>query len=135
MMGRNWLKGTAGDAIHAILCAAGQNLRLLLCVFATFCTSIRGSAGNGSGNSGCSRQIHRATMMRRPLGNALDDRPNRETRFFRSDGVERMKSTTNDFYRAAKRRTPRAMRLPLGNRRFNFAPQRPIACRCGVSMG
>jgi IS5 family transposase len=30
LMDRNWLKGIAGDAMHAILCAAGQNLRLLL---------------------------------------------------------------------------------------------------------
>ena len=30
LMDRNWLKGTAGDAMHSILCAAGQNLRLLL---------------------------------------------------------------------------------------------------------
>ena len=29
-MDRNWQKGTAGEAMHAILCAAGQNLRLLL---------------------------------------------------------------------------------------------------------
>jgi IS5 family transposase len=27
---RNYLKGTAGDAINAILCAAGDNLRLIL---------------------------------------------------------------------------------------------------------
>jgi IS5 family transposase len=27
---RNYLKGTAGDAINAILCAAGHNLRLIL---------------------------------------------------------------------------------------------------------
>jgi transposase, IS5 family len=36
LMGRNRLKGTAGDAIHAILCAAGQNLRLLLHAIAAF---------------------------------------------------------------------------------------------------
>jgi transposase, IS5 family len=36
LMGRNWLKGTAGDAMHAILCAAGQNLRLLLRAIAAF---------------------------------------------------------------------------------------------------
>jgi transposase, IS5 family len=27
---RNYLKGTAGDALNAILCAAGLNLRLIL---------------------------------------------------------------------------------------------------------
>ena len=36
LMDRNWLKGTAGDAMHAILCAAGQNLRLLLRAIAAF---------------------------------------------------------------------------------------------------
>ena len=30
LMDRNWLKGTAGDAMHPILCAVGQNLHLLL---------------------------------------------------------------------------------------------------------
>ena len=29
-LGRNWLKGSEGDAIHAVLCGAGHNLRLLL---------------------------------------------------------------------------------------------------------
>ena len=29
-LGRNWLKGADGDAIHAVLCAAGYNLRLLI---------------------------------------------------------------------------------------------------------
>ncbi len=29
-MERNWLKGAIGDAIHAVLCACGYNLRLLL---------------------------------------------------------------------------------------------------------
>ncbi len=36
LMDRNWLKGTAGDAMHAILCAADQNLRLLLRAIAAF---------------------------------------------------------------------------------------------------
>ena len=27
---RNWLKGTLGDALHAVLCGAGHNIRLLL---------------------------------------------------------------------------------------------------------
>jgi IS5 family transposase len=29
-LGRNWLKGAQGDAIHAVLCAAGHNIRLLI---------------------------------------------------------------------------------------------------------
>ena len=36
LLDRNWLNGTAGDAMHAILCAAGQNLRLLLRAIAAF---------------------------------------------------------------------------------------------------
>ena len=27
---RNWLKGTIGDAVHAVLCGAGHDLRLLM---------------------------------------------------------------------------------------------------------
>ncbi|WP_076796973.1 MULTISPECIES: hypothetical protein [Burkholderiaceae] len=27
---RNWFKGTLGDAIHAVLCGAGYNLRMIL---------------------------------------------------------------------------------------------------------
>ena len=27
---RNWLKGTAGDAFHALLCGCGHNLRMIL---------------------------------------------------------------------------------------------------------
>ena len=27
---RNWLKGALGDAVHAVLCGAGLNLRMLI---------------------------------------------------------------------------------------------------------
>ena len=30
LLGKNWLKGTEGDALHAILCGAGHNLRMIL---------------------------------------------------------------------------------------------------------
>ena len=31
---RNWLKGALGDALHAVLCGAGHNIRLLrFCAF------------------------------------------------------------------------------------------------------
>jgi IS5 family transposase len=30
LLDRNWLKGSKGDAMHVVLCAAGQNLRLIL---------------------------------------------------------------------------------------------------------
>ena len=29
-LGRNWLKGPLGDAMHAVLCGAGQNIRLII---------------------------------------------------------------------------------------------------------
>ena len=29
-LGRNWLKGSLGDAVHAVLCGAGHNLRMIL---------------------------------------------------------------------------------------------------------
>lgn len=30
LLGRNWLKGALGDAMHAVLCGAGHNLRMIL---------------------------------------------------------------------------------------------------------
>jgi IS5 family transposase len=42
-MDRNWLKGEVGDAIHAVLCAAGYNIRWLMrailagCISPIFC--------------------------------------------------------------------------------------------------
>jgi len=36
LLERNWLKGRVGDAIHAVLCGAGQNLRLILRALAVF---------------------------------------------------------------------------------------------------
>lgn len=30
LLGRNWLKGSLGDAMHALLCGAGHNLRMIL---------------------------------------------------------------------------------------------------------
>lgn len=29
-LGRNWLKGTLGDAMHAVLCGAGHNIWLII---------------------------------------------------------------------------------------------------------
>ncbi|KVR00633.1 IS5/IS1182 family transposase [Burkholderia ubonensis] len=34
---RNWLKGALGDAIHAVLCGAGHNLRMILRKLRLFC--------------------------------------------------------------------------------------------------
>jgi IS5 family transposase len=29
-LARNWLKGTLGDRLHAVLCGVGHNLRMIL---------------------------------------------------------------------------------------------------------
>jgi IS5 family transposase len=34
---RNWLKGALGDALHAMLCGAGHNLRMILRAIRLFC--------------------------------------------------------------------------------------------------
>ncbi len=39
-LGRNWLKFALGDALHAILCGAGHNIRLLLRQLRRFYTFI-----------------------------------------------------------------------------------------------
>ena len=36
-LGRNWLKGALGDAMHAVLCGAGHNLRIILRKLRLFC--------------------------------------------------------------------------------------------------
>ncbi|CBW76710.1 Transposase (plasmid) [Mycetohabitans rhizoxinica HKI 454] len=38
---RNWLKGALGDAIHAVLCGAGHNLRMILRKLRLFYALIR----------------------------------------------------------------------------------------------
>jgi len=54
-LGKNWLQGAEGDAIHAVLCGAGHNFRMILRalrLFWTFifmalpeCVAIMGQAG------------------------------------------------------------------------------------------
>ena len=34
---RNWLKGSMGDALHAVLCGAGHNLRMILKAIRLYC--------------------------------------------------------------------------------------------------
>ena len=36
-LGRNWLKGALGDAMQAVLCGAGHNLRIILRKLRLFC--------------------------------------------------------------------------------------------------
>jgi len=45
LLHRNYLKGTQGDAINAILCGAGQNLRLILRHLRIFCRKISQALG------------------------------------------------------------------------------------------
>jgi len=47
-LGRNPLKGALGDALHAVLCGAGHNIRLLLRklrLFAAYCMALLGELG------------------------------------------------------------------------------------------
>ena len=37
---RNWLKGAIGDAIHAVLCGAGHNLRMILRKLRLYCALV-----------------------------------------------------------------------------------------------
>ena len=37
-LGRNLLKGALGDALHAVMCGAGHNLRLILAALRLLCT-------------------------------------------------------------------------------------------------
>ena len=48
LLDRNYLKGAEGDAIHIILCAAGQNLRLILRYLRIFWPKIRAALNPGS---------------------------------------------------------------------------------------
>ena len=42
-LGRNPLKGALGDALHAVLCGAGHNIRLLLSLLRLFVAHLRAS--------------------------------------------------------------------------------------------
>ncbi len=64
--GRNWLKSTMSDAIHAILCAAGQDLFMLLQAIAIFFASIRGVLWNVTSRCNRSRRTHRTTTRHTP---------------------------------------------------------------------
>lgn len=37
---RNWLKGADGDALHALLCGAGHNLRMILRHLRVLCLAL-----------------------------------------------------------------------------------------------
>ena len=47
LLGRNWLKGEIGDALHAVMCGAGHNLRLILArLRALYCALIAWLVGS-----------------------------------------------------------------------------------------
>ncbi|SAI68165.1 Uncharacterised protein [Bordetella ansorpii] len=46
-LGRNWFKSALGDAVHAVLCGAGHNIRLLLRRLRRFCALILALASRG----------------------------------------------------------------------------------------
>jgi len=53
LLARTWLKGIEGDAIHAVLCGAGHNLRLILAhlrvpLLALFALIVLGRIGQAS---------------------------------------------------------------------------------------
>lgn len=39
-LGKNWLKGALGDAMQAVLCGAGHNLRLIMRRLRFFCAEL-----------------------------------------------------------------------------------------------
>ncbi|MDW9249341.1 putative transposase [Burkholderia cepacia] len=45
---RNWLKGALGDAIHAVLCGAGHNLRMIPRKLRLLCELILASVIGGN---------------------------------------------------------------------------------------
>lgn len=42
LLGKNWLKGAHGDALHALLCGAGHNLRMILRHLRVLCFALPG---------------------------------------------------------------------------------------------
>jgi transposase, IS5 family len=42
LLNRNWLKGALGDAMHAVLCGAGHNLRMILAHLRVFYCALIG---------------------------------------------------------------------------------------------
>jgi len=44
LLDRNWLRGSLGDAVHVLLCAAGQNLHLILQALEDFFACMPGPA-------------------------------------------------------------------------------------------
>ncbi len=43
---RNWLKGALGDAMHAVLCGAGHNVRMILRKLRLLCAFLRAALFN-----------------------------------------------------------------------------------------
>lgn len=56
-LGRNWLEGALGDAMHAVLCGAGHNLRIIMRKLRLFCALLcvlfRAVAASTDAKSNC----------------------------------------------------------------------------------
>ncbi|OXC76087.1 Transposase [Caballeronia sordidicola] len=58
---RNWLKGALGDAMHAVLCGAGHNLRMILRRLRIFLSLYAGPAAELGRSHMTQRLYHRPT--------------------------------------------------------------------------
>lgn len=70
LLDRNWLKGSLGDAIHVLLCAAGQNLRLILRALADFFACVPSPASIGDQMHAGLQWLIEAFLPHRQLSNA-----------------------------------------------------------------
>jgi hypothetical protein len=123
-MDRNWLTGIAGDAMHAILCAAGHNPHLLLRANATSLRLYLLVDLEWFKPLELFPPDQCAATMLRPSDDAFDDCPNRKTRFFRSDFL-----TTS--MRKPKSRKRRCQRFGYGDgwRPCRHAPKNRAATK------
>nr|WP_225587581.1 hypothetical protein [Methylomonas fluvii] len=65
LLGRNYLKGEMGDALHAILCGAGHNIRLILRRLRIFWSHFA-SRCLGFGTHSCPNHFYRSHENGRP---------------------------------------------------------------------
>ncbi|MDR2092965.1 MAG: hypothetical protein LBP58_06585, partial [Azoarcus sp.] len=62
LLRRNWLKGSLGDALHAVLCGAGHNLRMILRKLRLLCAWLSWQACSRS----CSSKRRKTPRKTRP---------------------------------------------------------------------
>ncbi|MGF6652855.1 IS5 family transposase [Paraburkholderia youngii] len=75
-LGRNWLKGAPGDAMHAVLWGAGHNLRMILRKLRLFCAYVLVALLNRSIAAGLMR-VHRRMNCSGPTIELEEFRKNR----------------------------------------------------------